>query len=527
MPDRTPIPRVDRVKPASNSLLPRSSLGGYLGSILVVLACTLANWPLSVFLSPTNMIMVYLLGVVAIAARFGRGPSIVASVLSVTAFDFFFVPPILNLAVDDTQYLLTFSVMLATALVISTLTARVKRQAEAARAREQRTASLYGISHQLSAAQTREQVAGAAARHVADAVDARVALLFLDGQGCLSSLGNDSTNFALSPSEEQVVRWVVDHGTIAGHGTATLPAATGVYFPLRASRGTAGVLAVIPREPWRAIGSERLQLLDAFAGLIALALERVQLAGEAASVRIEVETERLRSSLLSAVSHDLRTPLSVITGGASTLLDSGQSLDEGTRRDLLQSVLDEADRLNRLVANLLDMTRLEAGALVVRKQWQAIEEIVGSALARTSRQLKDHAVVTHLEGDLPFVPIDDLLIEQVLVNLLENAAKYSPLASTIELTAVLDDSHLVVTVADRGPGLPPSDLPRIFDKFYRATNAGGRPGAGLGLAICRGIVELHGGTIAAENRPGGGSLFRFCLPRTAPGLPLPAVPVEA
>jgi two-component system, OmpR family, sensor histidine kinase KdpD len=227
-----------------------------------------------------------------------------------------------------------------------------------------------------------------------------------------------------------------------------------------------------------------------------------------------METERLRSSLLSAVSHDLRTPLSVITGASSTLLESDAVLDINVRRELLISILDESDRLNRLVANLLDMTRLEAGALEVRKQWQSIEEIVGAALARMSRQLKDRPVATRIQSDLPFVEMDDLLIQQVFVNLLENAVKYTPAGSPLEITALSDDKSIIVEVSDHGPGLPPADLERVFEKFYRAGDSGNRRGAGLGLAICRGIVELHGGKIHAENRPDGGAIFRFSLPLT-------------
>jgi two-component system sensor histidine kinase KdpD len=506
---------------------PAASRSAYFASVLVVLACTAMNWPLSEHLSATNLILIYLLGVVAIASRFGRGPSVLASVLSVAAFDFFFVPPMYTFAVQDTQYLFTFAVMLATALVISTLTARVKFQAERARYRERRTASLYGISHQLAAVQTRDQIAQAAARHVGDAVDAQVALLFSDGLGHMLTAGVEPGGFVAGPHDQAVARWVLDHGEIAGHGTATLPGSAGLYLPLRPSHGAVGVLGVLPNELWRSIGTERLHLLEAFAGLIALAVERVELASEAARIRIQIETERLRSSLLSAVSHDLRTPLAVITGGASTLLDSGQSLDPKTHRELLESILDESDHLNRLVANLLDMTRLEAGVLKIHKEWQSVEEIVGAALGRMARQLQDHPVVTHLQPEMPFVPMDDLLIEQVFVNLLENAAKYAPPASPIELSAAVDDGHLMVEVADRGPGLPPDDLDRVFEKFYRSSNSAGRPGAGLGLAICRGIVELHGGTITAENRNGGGALFRFSLPSTMPEVPAPQVPVEA
>jgi two-component system sensor histidine kinase KdpD len=499
-----------------------STAGDYFASFLAVVACTLVSWPLSHFLAPTNLIMVYLLGVVIVAMRFGRGPSVLASLLSVAAFDFFFIPPFLTFAVEDTQYVFTFAVMLGTALTISTLTTRVTFQAESARKRERRTASLYAISHQLAAARTPEQIAQAAVRHVAEAVDAKVAILLVNsGDGQLAAINAAAEGFDPGPHDEAVARWVFDHGETAGHCTATLPGSAGLYLPLLASHGTVGVLGVLPNRAWRSLEPERLHLLETLAGLIALAVERVQLAAEAARIRVQMETEKLRSSLLSAVSHDLRTPLSVITGAASTLLDGSDTIQPNLRRELLESILDEAGHLNRLVANLLDMTRLEAGAIEVHKEWQSVEEIVGAALGRTSQQLKGHSIVTHVQPELPFVPMDDLLIEQVLANLLENAAKYSPPGAPIELTGFANDTTLTVEVADHGPGLPPTDLNRVFEKFYRAANSSGRPGAGLGLAICRGIIELHGGQIEAENRPGGGTVFRFTLPlaTTQPEIP--------
>jgi two-component system, OmpR family, sensor histidine kinase KdpD len=499
-------------KTAPGPSSPSATGKAYLASLLIVAACTLICWPLSYALEPANLIMVYLLGVVAISTRFGRGPSVLASLLSVAAFDYFFIPPFLTFAVQDTQYIFTFVVMLATALTVSTLTSRVAFQAESARSRERRTASLYAISHQLTAARTLEQIAEAADRHVADAVDAKVALLMPDAAGRLARVGAESGGFDPGAHDLAVARWVMDHAEIAGHGTATLPGSAGLYLPLRASPGTIAVLGILPNTIWKTIEPDRLHLLETLAGLLALAIERIQLAGEAARVRVQMETEKLRSSLLSAVSHDLRTPLSVITGGASTLVDSGDSLAPQVRRELLASILEESERLNRLVADLLDMTRLEAGAIEVHKEWQSVEEIVGAALGRMAGPLKTHPIVTHLPEDLPFVPMDDLLIEQVLVNLLENAAKYSPPDSPIELTARAESDRLSIVVSDHGPGLPEAERDRIFEKFYRAANSKGRSGAGLGLAISRGIVLLHGGTITAENRPGGGAVFRFDLP---------------
>jgi two-component system, OmpR family, sensor histidine kinase KdpD len=317
--------------------------------------------------------------------------------------------------------------------------------------------------------------------------------------------------FSLSVHDEAVARWVLENGRIAGRGTATLPGSQGVYLPLPSAHGTVGVLGVVPSGSTQTIDIEQLHLLEAFAGLIALALERADLELEADQIRLDIETERLRNSLLSAVSHDLRTPLSVVTGASSALLEN-ESLDPAVRRELAASILDESERLNRLVANLLDMTRLQAGALELKKQWQPVEEVIGASLARLSRQLQGHPVATHVAADLPFAPFDDLLVQQVLVNLLENAARHTPAGTPIEVSARHDGDSIVIEVADCGPGLPPGDPNRLFEKFYRAGSAKTHTGAGLGLAICRGIVQLHGGKIQAENRTGGGAVFRFSLP---------------
>jgi len=504
-----PHPAVVSSAPPAPPALPRLD---YLWAVLVVAFCTGLGALLTPHLAPTNLVMIYLLGVVAVSLRFGRGPSILAAILGVAAFDFCFVPPQATFAVQDTQYLLTFGVMLVTGLVISTLVARVRFQADAARGREQRTAALYALSRELTGTQNRDQIARIAARHVRAASDSRAVVLLAGEDRRLAPLAVDVGGFEPSSHEEAVAQWVLDHAQVAGRGTATLPGAEGVYLPLLVSHGVVGVLGVLPARRGGAIHPEQLHLLETFAGIVALAVERADLAAEAARIRVDMETERLRSSLLSAVSHDLRTPLSVITGASSTLLDSDAALDAKTRRELAESILEESERLNRLVGNLLDMTRLEAGALKVHKQWQPVEEVIGAALVRLAWQLQDRQVSTSVAPGLPFVPLDDLLIQQVLVNLLENAVRHTPPGTPVEVSASVDGQSLVVEVADRGPGVPPADLERLFDKFYRGGDAAGRPGAGLGLAICRGIVELHGGKIRAENRPGGGAAFRFWLP---------------
>ncbi len=508
--------------PATTPRRPPSSRLSYFWAMVVVLGCTGLSVLLSPLFGPTNLVMIYMLGVVAVSLWLGRGPSILATILGVVVFDFCFVPPQWTLAVRDTEYFFTFLVMLVTGLVISTLTARVQFQAEAARHRERRTAALYAMSRELAATQSAEQIARIADRHIMAASDVCAVVLLPDRDRNLAPSGTNTDSFALSVHDEAVAKWVLEHGETAGRGTATLPGSEGVYLPLPTSRGTVGVLGVIPSNSASALDIEQLHLLEAFAGLIALALERANLETEADQIRLDIETERLRSSLLSAVSHDLRTPLSVVTGASSTLLENDQSLSPEVRRELAASILDESERLNRLVANLLDMTRLQAGALEVRKQWQPIEEVIGAALARVARQLKDHTVATHVDSDLPFAPLDDLLIQQVLVNLLENATRYTPPGTPIEISARHEDDLIVIEVADRGPGLPPGDPNRLFEKFYRAGDSKTRTGAGLGLAICRGIVQLHGGKITAANRTGGGAVFRFTLPLegTPPSLPL-------
>ena len=314
------------------------------------------------------------------------------------------------------------------------------------------------------------------------------------------------------------------HRQMAGLGTATLPSAAALYVPLLGTRGAVGVLGVRPTAPRRLLAPEQIHLLETFANQTALGIERATLAGEAQQAQVQVATERLRNSLLSTVSHDLRTPLTAIAGAASGLLEDTAPLDPSTRRELCQTIAEEAHRLNRLVHNLLEMTRLESGAIQVHKEWQPLEEVVGAALTRLEAPLRDRPLTTQLPADLPLVPLDSVLIEQVLLNLLENALKYTPPGSPLALTAWATAEAVTVEVADRGPGLPPGEEPRIFEKFYRVPRADLPSGTGLGLTICRGLVEAHGGQMGAANRPGGGLVVRFTLPLT--GTPPTVAPEE-
>ncbi|PWB80603.1 MAG: two-component system sensor histidine kinase KdbD, partial [Candidatus Methylomirabilota bacterium] len=480
-------------------------------AVAVIAVCTALAWLMFPHFERSNLIMVYLLGVTAVAARSGPGPSVLASVLSVAAFDFFFVFPYLTFAVADAQYLVTFTVMLVVALVISGLTVRIRAHAELARRRERQTAALYALSRELAGTRGVDDLLRAARRHIAETFDSQVAVLLPDAGGHLSLQTALSDQFEITSSDLGVAQWVYEHGQMAGRGTSTLPGAKALYLPLVASQGTLGVLGLQPAELDSLQAPEQLHQLETFVNQTALALERARLAEAAQEAQIRAETERLRSSLLSSVSHDLRTPLASITGAASSLLEGDTMLDAATKQELLETLSEEAERLNRLVNNLLEMTRLESGTLQAKKEWHSLEEVVGVALGRLAKSLRNRPVSTRLPADLPFIPIDDLLLEQVLINLLDNAIKHAPDDSPLEITAWAAPEAVTVEVADRGPGLPPGDEERVFEKFYRGPGLRSR-GAGLGLAICRGIVEAHGGRMWAENRPGGGVAFRFAIP---------------
>jgi len=508
-----PAPRARRAIP--------SDWAPYGWATAVVALATGAAWLTLPYFELANLVMVYLLGIVVVATRYGQGPSLVASILSVAALDFFFVPPVFTFAVSDVKYLFTFVVMLVVGLVTSGLAARIRTQAEAARLREQRTAALYAMSRELASTRGVDQLLIIAMRHISEVFRSQVVVLLPGAGGALVCA--DGGQFALDSNELGVGKWVHEHHQPAGLGTSTLPGAAALYLPLQAPRGPVGVLGIRPADPHSLDAPDQLHQLETFANQTALAIERAQLADEAQQAQVRMETERLRNSLLSSVSHDLRTPLATITGAATTMLENGAKLNDRTRQGLLESVREEADRLNRLVQNLLEMTRLESGALQLRKEWHPLEEVIGAALGRLGKELADRRVDTRVPPDLPLVPIDDVLIEQVLVNLLDNAVKYTPGGSPIRIIATSTGEAITVEVADHGPGLPRGEEDRVFEKFYRGM-PGGR-GAGLGLAICQGIVKAHGGNIWAQNLPEGGVAFLFTLPLA--GKPPASVPADA
>jgi two-component system sensor histidine kinase KdpD len=474
-----------------------------------VAVSTLVALALRPYLAPTNLAMVYLLGVVAVAMRCSRQVSVVTSFVGVAAFDFFCVPPYLTFVVADYEYLITFAGMLVVALVISTQTARIRTQAANAVEREARTETLYRLSRSL-AGQTRVFEVARTAAECAEEVFQTPVVIFLPDDGKITFRRRTSEHLPIPRAEEAVAQRVFDHGQKAGKGIDARSDATAFYLPLKGSREVMGVMGILPGGDHRVSAPDQVQLLEVFANQTALAIERTRSQHAAEAARMQMQTEEMRSSLLSAVSHDLRTPLASITGAASTLRSQGERLPPEVRKELLDSIAEEAERLSRLVSNLLDMTRLESG-VELRRDLYPLEEIVGAALQRTECQLAGRRVTTQLPDSLPLVFVDDVLLGQVVLNLLENAVKYSPAETPIEIAAEAEPDTVTLEVRDRGPGFIPGEEQRVFEKFYRGKPQGAR-GAGLGLAICRAIVEAHQGTIEAFNREGGGAVLRTRLP---------------
>jgi len=504
----------ERLARARRARRPEWPVRPYLWGLAVSVLCTLVAAALHPFVAPVNLAMVYLLGVVLVAARYGAAASVLASVVSVGLFDFFFVPPYLTFAVSDSQYLITFTVMLAVALITSNLTARVREQADRARVAQRRTQAMYDLTQDLARARDPAAVAAAAARHLYDFYGAQSAFFLPDGLGGLEVAADLDASFAARIEEVSVARWVFEHRQPAGLDTDTLPGSDALYLPMEASGGIVGVAGIRPMQDPAKTASEQRHLLEAVVGQTALALERSLLADKARSAQVEAESERLRSTLLSSVSHDFRTPLATIVGASSALLEG--PLKEGQAPELLQSILEESERLSRYVNNLLNMTRLESHSLKLDRQWQPLEEAVGSALGRLKHLLEGRKVSVDIPDSLPMVAIDAQLMEQVFLNLLENAVRHTPSGSPVEISGRAGDGALEIRVEDRGPGLPAGLERRIFDKFYRS--APHAEGAGLGLAICDAIVSAHGGSIRAENREGGGASFIIALPTgDAPG----------
>jgi two-component system sensor histidine kinase KdpD len=461
-----------------------------------------------------NLVMVYLLGVVVAAIRLGQGPAVVATVGGFASFVYFFVPHYYSFMLADLYHLPTFVIMLAVALVVSTLTSKVRTDAASLDERERRSRALYELSRDLAAAESRSQIAEVVQRHLA--------LAFGCGGRIVERAEGRFVPFepgAAQLSDQEKAQCEV--ALLAGR---VIDCGGGIAQPLVVANETVGLLRCDGLELEMVKAEASRQLLESFANNVAVAMHRV-VVGERAMLAVRrVEEERVRNVMLSSVSHDLRTPLASITGAATTILDAGAAIDESTRLDLLESIREDADALERHVRNMLDITRLEAGGIVARRDWHSVEEVVGCAIRRVETLFTRRKVTIAVDQRLPLVSIDELLVEQMLVNLLENAAKYSPEGSPIDIDVRFDEGQLRIAVADRGPGVAASDRERVFRKFERGVSKSAGHGAGLGLAICRAVAQLHGGDIVVSNRVGGGAEFVASLPCEVASLP--RIPAE-
>ena len=515
---------IDNSISALSSVAPPSAEPGnarerFMGFSWAILACALATVvavAMRGLLAPANLVLIYLMAVVLVAIRFGRQPGVLASFLAVLAFDVFLVPPYHSLTVSDPQYLLTFVIMLIVALIISHLTASLRYQVLIAHYRERRVSALFDLSKDLSAALTTAQIREIGTRHLEAIFQAKVVLLLPDRQGrlCMQELATGLPRMPTSTLFDAVQQAYEQHAT-AGLDPVAVTVEGMVYLPLRAPMRTRGVLVAAPENAHQVLLPEQGRLLQTCAAQIALAIERVHYVEVAQEAMIAMESERLRNSLLSAISHDIRTPLTAIVG-LSSALSGGQPLSKETRQELAEVIQENAIRMNNLVTNLLDMAKLHAGAVKLNQQWQMLEEVVGSALTMLSRTLAGFRIDIALPSTLPLLNFDAVLMERVFCNLLDNAARYTAPGGVIRIAAERVGNEVSVSVEDNGPGIPKGMEEKIFTKFTRGESESPRSGVGLGLSICRTIMEAHGGRIRAENRIEGGARLVFTLPVGSP-----------
>ncbi|MER9869848.1 sensor histidine kinase KdpD [Mesorhizobium sp. M0136] len=472
------------------------------------------------FLDVRNLAIIFLIGVLTSAVTGGLWPALYACLISAIAFNYFFLEPRYTLTIEDPESIVALAVFLVVAVIASNLTARVQRQAVAARSRARATEDIYLFSKKLAGAGTLDDVLWATAFQIASMLKLRVVLL-LPEDGTIAVKAGYPPDDTLAEADIAAARWAWEHNRAAGRGADTLPGAKRLYLPLRTGRTAVGVVGLDNDKQGPLLTPEQQRLLDALADQAAVAIERIQLVADVDRAKLAAEADRLRSALLTSISHDLKTPLAAIMGAAGTLRDFEAALPEQDRTELLSTVLDEAERLNRFIANLLDMTKIESGTMEPNYAFHYLGDIVGSALHRARKIVREHKTEIDIPSDLPMLRVDPVLFEQVLFNLLDNAAKYAPPGSTIRLQAWADNGFIILQIMDEGPGIPPADLERVFDTFYRVRKGDQvRAGTGLGLSICRGFIEAMGGTLSAANRSDrSGAVFKIKMQLVPAELP--------
>jgi two-component system sensor histidine kinase KdpD len=499
------------VTPKAAATSKKLSWKGYGFACLIVAAVTGVNLFINPYAGLANIVMLYLLGVVIVSMLGKLGPSIFASLIGAGAFAFIFTPPTNSFNFADFKYIFTMIIMVVVGIIISNLTITNRRQAEISHISEQRTAALHALTRLLATARGMDKLLDIALTYIADVFNSEVQALLID-KGLLTIRAGVPRKKALNPKDQGVAQWVYDLGQIAGLGTDTLPFSDAVYVPLLGSSGPLGVIKVTPREAQRLLIPEQLHLLETCINQLALALEVDRLQERAKESQIAIETERLRTALFNSLSHELESPLAVIVRMLDTFTHSSYTHDPQVLRDLIDDISQEAERLNKLINNLLQITQLQEGKIKLHKTPHSVDEVISKALQRIDKKIYGKPYKIQLPTNLPLVSFDEVLIEQVLVNLLENAIIYTPLETGIEISASVSENDVMISVADRGAGLISTDVSKVFIEFYRGENPKEESGAGLGLAVCQSIIKAHGGRIWAENRWNGGAIFYFVLP---------------
>jgi len=480
------------------------------GLLMLVLVTAGCSWWRD-YVEPMHVMMLYLLPVLLSAVWWGQGPSYMTALCSMLVFDFLFIPPIFTFNISDLRYMWSLPIFFVVSFVTGRQTEKLRVEAILARQREKSTRALYAFSREIAAVVDVNVIVRNLADQAWQALELPVAVFLPQKDNQLAMVAEaGTTELGIDTSELAVAIWANEHGEIAGRCTETLPGAQYMYLPLMTSGNTVGVLGIHVQE--KMLTPAQRRLIEAWVGLAAIAVERVNLAQQAEQASLLVASDKLRTALFNSISHELRTPLASIIGSVSSLLDTEGVYSSADRQELLETVQEEAARMERLVANLLDTARLESGMMQLKKDWCDVEDVVGIALRREAKCIEGRPLLINIPEDLPLVMADCVLLEQVLINLLDNACKYSTTGSEIAITASQDENVVKIAVADRGAGIPPEYLDQVFDKFYRVEQPKSVSGTGLGLSICKGIIEAHGGDIRAENRLGGGTIMTFALP---------------